>query len=532
MLPGDLVRLALSALYQQKVRTALTALGVVIGTFVLILSLSVGQGVQRLAMNEFRKHDQLRSILVWPGHRPQEEDVPPQELDIQGHMSEAKRERLRQAVVRRWRGRPKRDTSHGITEERLRQLREIEHVEAVIPFLNRTGRATFEGKAQEVSTLAVDAGDDRTRDRIVAGDNLPAGGGPYALVNEYVLYRWGVADDAAVEAALGRKLRLEYRSPRPAPNTLLFLLGAGGRPEMSRDQEQALDKVLRQLPDALDKLSLSAAEKATLRGMLQGPARPAPPSPLPLSPSEGERGRGEGAVAEELTIVGVLRDATKEEQRTLWGYTLADADVMLPQRLGEELYRRVPAQREYGYHQARVRVDKEEHVKEVQAKVTALGLEAYSLVEVVDQVRFNVLLISFATAFLAVVALVVAGLGITNTMLMSVLERTHEIGVMKAVGARDRHVLWMFLVEGALVGLTGGAVGLVLSWLASFPADRVARSLAEKQVQTRLTESLFVFPAWLAVGVPLFVGALTMLAAAYPARRAARVNPITALRHE
>jgi putative ABC transport system permease protein len=518
LLPGDLVRLALSALYQQKVRTALTTLGVVIGTFVLILSLSIGQGVQRLAMNEFRKHDQLRTILVWPVRRPQAEDVPPQELEIKGDMSEAKRERLRQAVIRRWRGRPKRDVAHGLTEERMRQLREIEHVEAVIPFLQGRGRAVFAGRTQEVSTLAVDAGDDRCRGRIVAGADLPASGGPYVLVNEYVLYRWGVADDAAVAGVLGRKLRLEYHSPRPAPNTLLFLLGAGVRPELSADQERVLDKVLRQLPEAVDKMSLSAGEKGVLRGLLKGP----PPRPAVTPP----------VVAEELTVVGVLRDATKEEQRTLWGYTLADADLMVPQRLGEELYERVPAQREQGFHQARVRVDSEEHVKEVHERLTALGLEAYSLVEVVDQVRFNVLLISFATAFVAVVALVVAGLGITNTMLMSVLERTHEIGVMKAVGARDRHVQLLFLVEGALVGLTGGAVGLLLSWLASFPADRVARSLAEKQVHTQLTESLFVFPAWLTVGVPLFVGALTMLAAVYPARRAARVNPITALRHE
>src|SRR5690242_12159443 len=90
LLPSDLVRLALSALYAQKVRTALTTLGVVIGTFVVILSLSTGQGVQRLAMNAFRKHEQLRSILVWPGYRPQAEDVPPQELDIKGDMSEGR----------------------------------------------------------------------------------------------------------------------------------------------------------------------------------------------------------------------------------------------------------------------------------------------------------------------------------------------------------------------------------------------------------------------------------------------------------
>jgi hypothetical protein len=71
-------------------------------------------------------------------------------------------------------------------------------------------------------------------------------------------------------------------------------------------------------------------------------------------------------------------------------------------------------------------------------------------------------------------------------------------------------------------------VGLALRWLASFLADWVARPSAEKQVQARLTESLFVFPPWLAVGVPLFVGALTMLAA-YPARRGARLNPVARL---
>ena len=73
---------------------------------------------------------------------------------------------------------------------------------------------------------------------------------------------------------------------------------------------------------------------------------------------------------------------------------------------------------------------------------------------------------------------------------------------------------------------------MLLSWLASFPADRVARSLAERQVHTRMAELLFVFPPWLTTEVPLLVGALTMLAAFYPARRPARVNPNTSLRHE
>jgi putative ABC transport system permease protein len=73
---------------------------------------------------------------------------------------------------------------------------------------------------------------------------------------------------------------------------------------------------------------------------------------------------------------------------------------------------------------------------------------------------------------------------------------------------------------------------VLLSWLASFPGDAVARSLVNESTELHLTGRLFVFPAWLVLGLPVFAGVVTTLAAVYPARRAARVNPITALRHE
>ena len=130
-------------------------------------------------------------------------------------------------------------------------------------------------------------------------------------------------------------------------------------------------------------------------------------------------------------------------------------------------------------------------------------------------------------------AVLVASLGITNTMFMSVLERTREIGVMKAVGARDRHIQMIFLVEGALLGVLGGGLGVLGCWLASFPGDSYARKLLEEHsLLNHLRQSLFVFPWWLVLGVPFFAGVVTTLAAVLPARRAARVNPIKALRHE
>ena len=142
------------------------------------------------------------------------------------------------------------------------------------------------------------------------------------------------------------------------------------------------------------------------------------------------------------------------------------------------------------------------------------------------------LLIFSAMTIVAAVALLVAALGIANTMLMSVLERTREVGIMKAVGAGNGHVQLIFLVEGAIIGLVGGTLGLLLGWAASIPGDRWARDMVQRDMRIELKESLFVFPLWLLLAVVAFAVVVTTLAAVYPARRAAKVNPVMALRHE
>src|SRR5207302_830622 len=147
--------------------------------------------------------------------------------------------------------------------------------------------------------------------------------------------------------------------------------------------------------------------------------------------------------------------------------------------------------------------------------VKAMGLEAFSLAEFVEQIQLNVVLIRVATGVVAFIVLLVSALGIVNTLLMSVLERTREIGVMKAVGARDGHVLGLFLVEGALVGLLGGVMGTAGAWLASFPMDRVARQLVEKQTLRPIPDALFAFPWWLPPGVVAFAVLVTTLSALY-----------------
>ena len=213
-----------------------------------------------------------------------------------------------------------------------------------------------------------------------------------------------------------------------------------------------------------------------------------------------------------------------------WDAPPRPVDVMVPAAVAEKMHFANPSHTVYP--QVTVRVDHEDNLREVHDKITAMGLEAFSLAELVEQVRLNMLLISIACSFVAVVALGVSGLGITNTMLMSVLERTHEIGVMKAVGARDGHVLALFLMEGGADRGDRALAGLAAGWLVSFPGDHVAAWLVARQTSMQLDDTVFAFPAWLVLGVPSLVCLLATLSAVYPARRAARIDPIAALRQQ
>src|SRR6266567_3571278 len=98
----DLLRFSLAALWQHKVRTLLTLSGVVAGAFLLVVSIAIGQGVEEATVRQFRRYGQLRNVSVFPGFQPVEKIIPPADLEVKGPMSEAKRQRIRQGLVRHW----------------------------------------------------------------------------------------------------------------------------------------------------------------------------------------------------------------------------------------------------------------------------------------------------------------------------------------------------------------------------------------------------------------------------------------------
>jgi putative ABC transport system permease protein len=508
----DVLRLALSALYQQKVRTLLTTLGVVFGSFVLLASLSIRSGIREAVFREYGRFGELRRIVVSPSYSGKDENVPKDKVAVQGKMSEARRKRLRRELIRQWRQRHTPEMVVHLTPQRLKTLAALDHVTAVNPFINLQGRLFLEGKSERV--MAIASPDDKARQRIIAGDYLSPDDPRGVVLSEFTLYLLGVADDADLPTVLGKKVRLECKTGGSSPTLMLMLLHVQ-QDHLSAAEEQVLAKMERRLPELIKTLE-TPAERKTARRLL---ARPTPGPKVQ-----------EIHFSEEYTIRGVMR--LRDESEIRGRYDWVQADLLLLPKAGEELFYHFPNSRKQGFGSVMVEVDDVEHVKEVATQIRAMGLQAGTMIDFIEREQLMFLLIFSGMTAVALVSLLVAALGIINTMLMSVLERVREIGIMKAVGARDGHIQLIFLVEGALVGLVGGLLGLLLGWAASFPGDAWVRSLAQRQLKVTLHESIFSFPIWLVISVPAFACLVTTLAALYPARRAARVNPIIALRHD
>ena len=142
-----------------------------------------------------------------------------------------------------------------------------------------------------------------------------------------------------------------------------------------------------------------------------------------------------------------------------------------------------------------------------------------NLSEILESQEASSRVLSLLLAAIASVSLLVGGIGIMNIMLVSVTERTREIGLRRAVGARRRDILTQFLIEAITVSLTGGLIGIAVGVVGAWAIGYFAGWLAPIQARA-------VIPAF------LFAGAVGVFFGFYPARKASRLNPIDALRYE
>lgn len=510
----DLIGMPIASLGHQKLRTSLTTLGVVFGAFVLAASLSIDEGVQRTIERESNKGDIVRKVSVYSGWRRVEgKSAKARELKVLGRMSPARRERIRKLLAEREQGDGPIEEV-GLTRARLLALSRIPHVRRMVPIV-QTGVTATLGNRPEEASLSSGAGEDpEFRKRIIFGRAFHSEDERSILLSESFAYRIGLIDDADLDQVIGKPLRVEL--PRREESPSFFVTPADPSKAGGGEAErEALLQLAWQLPANLDRFSLRREELEALRNAIGRKSSLATQVVIPR----------------DFQVVGVFRPMSESETKDAWSQFPAETDLVLPRRTAVELAMGDPRRGEQGLAHAVLFVDEIKNVKAVEDQVKDLGLRGDSAHEFIERQRLTYILIFGSMTCVAGVALLVSSLGIANTMLMSVLERRREIGVMKAVGAANRQLQVLFVIEGGLIGLVGGSIGMLLAWGVSFPGDGWVRSMVQRDMNIELSESIFAFPSWIGATVVLSTVCVTMLAALYPARRASQVDPVAALRH-
>ncbi len=167
----------------------------------------------------------------------------------------------------------------------------------------------------------------------------------------------------------------------------------------------------------------------------------------------------------------------------------------------------------------------------VSSQIEELGLQTQSLEAILNVANQVLGLMQALLGSVGGLALLVAALGVANTMMMAIYERTREIGVLKALGASAREIRALFTVEAAMLGLLGGFFGLIFGTLLGRLVDWIGHRFLIAEGVTGIGQ-LSVVPPWLAIGALAFAAFIGVVAGLYPAARAAKLDPVAALRHE
>jgi hypothetical protein len=482
----DILHLALRNLRQAKLRAVLTTMGVIVGVAVIVTMISFGLGLQSNMLARFKALDLFNEVLVFGRGL--------------GNLAGIDRSRARDEGERRdSRGRSTQNPTRILDDAGVKELSAVAGVAYVEPNVNFPAYVRTNGKLQT---------------QYVGGANIPNASTRFQHFAAGKMISSPTAGEAVVSERFVRDFGFE--KPADAIGKTLELLAPPEQKSEGEDKEEEQETPnFFGIPLDDPGFDESAAGLQTRTFQIVGVL------------GEIKQGAAQGAMRGITPWAGIyvplqIANAwTKEHRSPMSRVALALA------RQGGNLSE---GQTE-GYESATVRVTDPVELTPVREKITDLGFGSFSIVDELDQIRTVFLIIDSVLGLLGGISLLVASFGIANTMIMSILERTREIGIMKAIGAEDREIKLIFFVEAAVIGFVGGVVGVLLAWGIDGVANRLAYRFILKPQGASFID-FFDLPPYLWSGAILFALIVSVLAALYPASRAARIDPVRALRHD
>jgi len=466
----DLTELAARNLREAVLRNSLTTLGIAVGVASLVAMLSLGVGLQELASTRLSRSGLFDAVFVTTQTNMRAFGGPPRALPDRVSTQPARK----------------------LDDAARQELAGIKNVVEVYPEVRFPTEVQFEGKPYMTTVAGIPA----SARADGAFDEMKGSffSGPEA--NEAILQIEFARDlSKQTDSLIGKDLVLRYAEKQALPADDAATSASAGN-QSAADRSTTKHSAEDDAP-ASGGFSLVPRElKLRIIGVVE------------TEPATGFGGFGRGRLLIPLQIAQNLRIAQPTDMRE-----------MLRGNTGKPTYETLT-----------VRVSSPKAVQGVEDAIKGMGFGTFSILDATKNMMlfftvFDSLLLIFGS-----LALTVASLGIVNTLVMAILERRREIGILKALGAADRDVRRLFFVEAGAMGLLGGVLGVAMGWLIGRALTIGTNAYLKRQELPAIDiSSIHWWMVALAIGVSFFV---SLAAGMYPASRAARLNPVEALRYE
>lgn len=477
---SDYVGLAFQNLRRQKFRNLLAVSAIVIGASSITVMLSLVTGAKAFYYDQFKANGKLEQVLV-----NQQSDLSFEAAQRGSNCSNC----------------PK------LTDDLIKEITNIDHVVGVTPTVDVN---IFESVSLDTMTESINSAQSYQSGGVIeptllAGRQLAeTDTSGVILINQYLADKWGYK--GSYNDIIGKTAQL---------TTSAFYTGEGAiLPDPAEQFKECQNS-------SCSSKSLTAQLKpTTLKAEIVGVvANENIGMFLPLSWSQNLLKRRYYEISEENQIAYKKAFAAWDAKKRVGDEPMPEFTLVTEDQIAEQ-----------GYSTLVVAADSTEHADLVANKIKEHGVGAASVESYIKSELEVFDIVGLILGSMGGIALIVAAIGVVNTMVTAILERTREIGVMRAIGAKRSIVGRLFTIEASLLGFLGGLFGVILGYALIIVVNIVVN--AQLQDSGIMSKNVIGLPIWVVLLVITSTTFIGTIAGLYPARRAARLDPVEALRHQ